>query len=288
MDTSQSHQSLTSRNNSFALAFILMTVTRKFHPMRMSFQFMVAIVGLLGVGHAPRGEEASVMSGRLAVATGAIAALLILGGCASTTPKPPSSYQEIALPTGASLRQSVAFGRAAMVWRDPQVDFGSYTGIIIDPVDIYRGADANFDGADEQALHRLVEFTRGEFARVAGPYLAASPGPGVARLKLMLAGLENNVPVLSAATWGLPLSLPMNLLKAAGDQPGTFTGSATLAATLFDSQTNAVLGVAMQRNYPSAMNIVATVSSRAAQQAAITEAAEGMRLWLDKVHKRTK
>lgn len=228
------------------------------------------------------------LSARLAITAAPIAALLMLGGCASTAPMPPQSYQETVLPSGASLRRSVAFGRAAMVWRDPQVDFGTYTGIIIDPVEIYRGADADFDGADEQVLHQVAEFTRGEFARVAGPYLAASPGPGVARLKLVLAGLENNVPVLSAASWGLPLSLPMNLLKAAGDQPGIFTGSATLAAALFDSMTNAVLGVAMQRNYPSPMNIVATLSSRAAQQAAITEAAEGMRLWLDKVHKQTK
>ena len=60
-----------------------------------------------------------------------------------------------------------------------------------------------------------------------------------------------------------------------------------MAAQIVDSQTNGPLVTVVQKAYPNAMNIPATFTSRDAQEAAITQAAEGFRKRLDEMQKRT-
>src|SRR5689334_18717816 len=140
-----------------------------------------------------------------AAAAGAIgAAVLVLGGCASTEPKPMQGLEGSSMPPGASLQPGEVAGRTAMVWRNPNADLRRYTRFIIEPVEVYHGTDANFEGASEQELRQLADFTRREFVRTGGPYVTTAPGPGVARIKLTLAGLEGNVPVASTVSRALP------------------------------------------------------------------------------------
>ncbi|MGZ5089781.1 MAG: DUF3313 domain-containing protein [Burkholderiales bacterium] len=194
-----------------------------------------------------------------------MAFLLILGGCGSTAPM-----------------------HGQFAWGEPHPTLQSYTRIIIDTVGIDRDAHTRSGGATAHELEQLAAFTRSEFVFFAQPYVATFPGPGVARLKLTLSGLENNVPIAATVSRAIPTGLAMNPTHGAGERPGAFTGSATLTAQLFDSETGAPLGMAVQKSYPAAMDIGATFNSHAAHEAAITEAAKGFRKWLDELHERAR
>lgn len=215
------------------------------------------------------------------------AILVVVGGCASKEPTVPTGIESNASGSSTPLQQGEIAGRPAMVWRNPNADLRKYNRVIVEQVAVYRGPDANFGGMSEQDLNQLAEFTRSEFIRAIGPYAASAAGPGVARLKVTIAGAEGNVPVASTVSRVLPVGLAMNLAKEVADQPGSFTGSVTLAGQLTDAQTGTPLVTGVQKSYPSAMNVGATLSSRDAQQAAITQAADGFRKRMDAIHNRT-
>jgi hypothetical protein len=187
-----------------------------------------------------------------------MAALLSLSGCTSSGPT-----------------------NDGFAWRDADAGLSRYTRIILEPVEIDRRTGASFGGASDRELQHLTEFTRHEFVFFAQPYVATFPGPGVARLKLTLTGLENNVAILATLSRAAPTGLAMNAPDGGVQGPGAFTGSATLSAQLFDSETGAPLGISMQKYHPRALDMGATFNSQAAHEAAITEAAKAFCKWLD-------
>ena len=204
----------------------------------------------------------------------ALAGLALLGGCASQAPRSQGLDTTLG-PTAAAMQPGEVTGRNAIVWRAPDLDpdWRAYTRVLLDPVETYRGPDADFGGADAQQQQQLADYVWREYVRAIGPYAASAPGPGVVRLKLMLVGLENNVPVAATASRVVPVGLAVNLGKAVMGQPGTFTGSVVLAGQMIDTQTNQPLLTAVQKCYPPVLNIRATFSSREAQEAAIRDAA---------------
>jgi len=188
-------------------------------------------------------------------------------------------------PTKAPLAKDEVLGRAAMVYRAPNLDAKKYTKFIIDPVQIYRGTDADWSGASEQDIQEIAAFIRSELVRSLGDRfpVVTAPGPDVARIKLTLAGLENNTAVLAPISRVLPFGLAVNVTNQARDKEGSFTGSVTLSGEIVDSRSNQSLVVFAQRRGPDAMDIAATMSDRDAQKAAITSFAEAFRKRLDAI-----
>jgi hypothetical protein len=215
----------------------------------------------------------------------AVAGLVLLGGCASQEAPQLQSYEPTSGSSGEQMQSGEMGARPALVWRSPSADLRRYTRVIIDPVEIYHGPDANFGGADEQELRRLADYMRTEFIRAAGPQATNMPGPGVVRVTLTLAGLENNTPVVAPVSRVMPVGLVTNLAKQAMDQPGSFTGGVTIAGHVTDAQTNQTIVTFVQKRYPDAMNVMATFTSRDAHQAAIRQAAEAFRNRLDEIQK---
>jgi hypothetical protein len=210
-------------------------------------------------------------------------ALALLAATACTSTEAPKLQ---AVSTPAPMQSSELAGRAALVWRAPNLDPKKYTSFIIEPVEVYRGPDAAFSGATDADLKQLTDHMQREFTRALRDRYAitSAPGPSTARVKLILAGLENNVPGVASVTRMLPAGLAMNMANSAMGQPGSFTGSVTIGGQIFDSASNAPLLSFVQKRYPNALDVVATVSSREAHQAAITQAADAFRKRLDEVH----
>jgi hypothetical protein len=212
----------------------------------------------------------------------AIASTLLVAGCASN--KPPQ-LSGAAVPNQAAMQQNDLAGRTALVWRASNFDPRQYNRVIVDPVQIYQGADAQWGKSTEQDRQQMAQFMQAEFTRVLQErhQLAQAPGPGVVRLQLILAGLDNNVPVASTVSRLVPAGLVINAAKSVGGQPGSFTGSVTVAGSLVDSQTNATLVSFIQKRSPDALNIGATLSSRDAWKAAISQAADAFKKRLEQI-----
>ncbi len=212
----------------------------------------------------------------------AIASTLLIAGCASN--KPPELSGGTVPQEGAMQEQQLA-GRTAMVWRAANLNPRAYTRFIVSPVQIYQGADAKWGDSTEADRQQMAQYLQSQFTRVLQErhQLAQAPGPGVARINLILAGLDNNIPVVATVSRLAPAGLVINAAKSVGGQPGSFTGSVTVAGSIVDSQTNAALISFIQKRSPDALNIGATLSSRDAWEAAISQAADAFKKRLEEV-----
>lgn len=209
-----------------------------------------------------------------------LASAAFLGACASNEPAPVQTQATRSVPMAEA---SDVAGRVGMVYRAPNVNARQYTRFIVEPVQIYRAADAKFDDATEQQKQRMAAFMQSELVRALGDKVTTTPGPNVARVKLTLAGLESNTPVAATASRVLPVGLVANVVQSARGEPGSFTGSVTYAAEVVDSMTGKPIVVAVQKRSPDAMDIGATFSSEDAQRAAITGVAEAFRKRVDEI-----
>lgn len=202
------------------------------------------------------------------LAFGAI--VMALAAC-SSGPEAPSGVTA----GGMELKQSERLPATA-VWRKPGLDAAQYTSFTVAPVQIYRGADANFGDASEADKQAMASFMQQEFTRVLGQPIAATGRTGSpARLQLTLAGMSGNVPVASTAATILPLGLVRNL--AVGGQSPILSGSVTYKGEIFDTRTGEMVAAFVTSKTPSALDLGATMSSQAAQQAAVTESAHDLR-----------
>jgi hypothetical protein len=215
----------------------------------------------------------------------AITSTVLIAACASNQPPQLSGGT---VPQESAMQEQQLAGRTAMVWRAANLNPRAYTRFIVSPVQIYQGADAKWGDSTAADREQMAQYMQSQFIRVLQErhQLAQAPGPGVARLNLILAGLDNNIPVIATVSRLAPAGLVINSAKSVGGQPGSFTGSVTIAGSIVDSQTNATLISFIQKRSPDAMNIGATLSSTDAWQAAISQAADAFKKRLEDVQNR--
>ena len=212
----------------------------------------------------------------------ALAALwsaLLLVSC---TAEPPEQPQSLSL--GAQMLPS-AHESGTLVFRNASVEVRRYSRFMIEPVEVYSGPDAHFGGVSEQEVAELAQFMHAEFTRAIGeryPIVRAA-APDVARLKLTLAGIESNTPFVATASRVLPIGLAANLAKSAVGAPGSFTGSVTFAGQLYDATSNELIAAFLTRQAPDALDVRATLSTRDAAQAAISDSAMRLRNAIDRM-----
>lgn len=208
------------------------------------------------------------------VVAGAFA--ITLAAC-SSGPEAPSGLTASGATSGMDMQPSERLPATA-VWRKPGLDAAQYTSFQVAPVQIYSGADANFGDATEADKQAMASFMQQEFTRVLGQsgQRAATARAGTpARLQLTLAGMSGNVPVASTAATVLPLGLVRNM--AVGGQSPIFSGSVTYKGEIYDASTGELVAAFVTSKTPSALDLGATMSSQAAQQAAVTESAYDLR-----------
>jgi hypothetical protein len=206
---------------------------------------------------------------------GAAAALcLLLAACSSNAPVLPSqiaSAPDMAANTeGDTARQP--FRTAAMPdWRD-------YSGLIIDPVVIYRGTDAQFDDMSENDQAELAQYMQRRFAATLGQRftLRDRPAPGTLRLRLTLTGATGNTPFLAPVT-RIDLSGGLyNLVQTTRGHEGSFSGDVTYAVEIFDASSGQLLGAWVTRQYPTPFNISATFGRLAAAKTGIDKGSDAL------------
>ncbi|MBC7953264.1 MAG: DUF3313 domain-containing protein [Rhodospirillaceae bacterium] len=194
-----------------------------------------------------------------------------LGACTGSPDSPSGlTAQAPAMQTSERLPGSIS-------WRSPDMDPTRYDRFTIAPVKIYEGADASYGSATQADKQAMASYMQQEFSRVLGERFSGSntPGAKAARLELTLAGLSDNIPVASTAASIAPVGLVRNIVS--GGQSPIFTATVTYKGEVYDTQTGKLLAAFVTTKTPSALDLGATIDSRTAQQAAITEGARDTR-----------
>jgi hypothetical protein len=192
---------------------------------------------------------------------------MMLGGCASE-PKAKGIEK-------SSQMQPTEWDPQVLVYKNPAVDVRSYKRVILEPVQIYAGPDAKFDISREQE-QELAAYLHDDVNKVLQEknLLVTQPGPGVVRLKLILAGAEKTRPVASMVSHALPIGLALNLGKGAMGKSGSFMGTATVGGEFTDSMTGDVVASFLAKEAPNAMDLTVLASGADASKKAIDKMAQ--------------
>lgn len=197
--------------------------------------------------------------------------ILVIAGCASGQP-----YKGQGLAAESKL-EATKEGHAEYVYKAKDVDWKQYSKFVIPPVAIYSGADAQFGGATDKQKQEMADFLKTEFGRVLdeGGYPAVmQPGPGVAELKLTLAGLVLTHPFAATITHLAPAGIVMNIGKGVAGGGGSFMGSVTFAGEVYDSQSGKLLAAFVTKQNAGAMNVPAAMTELGSAKVGVTKGAK--------------
>ncbi|PZV39684.1 hypothetical protein B5V02_07025 [Mesorhizobium kowhaii] len=158
------------------------------------------------------------------------------------------------------------------------VDWGKYSGVIVDPVVIYRGADGQFGKMSASDKASIAGYMQARFTeRLKSRFvLAGKPGPNTLRVRLTLTGAKANTPVLGTLSRFDIAGGVYNTVQTARDREGSLTGSVIYAVEIFDAQTDRLLKAFVTKQYPSPINIKASMQPLAAAQAGIDKGADAL------------
>lgn len=193
-------------------------------------------------------------------------------GCASTRPMPYSQ-----LPSASYLRPHDGSRGDRMPYSyKSEVDWTRYRAALIEPVSIYRGPDAQFEDVPEQDKRMLADYMQQEFGNAIGQrwQRATTAESDSLRVRITLTGAKPSKRVLGTFMKVDIGGGSYNAVQAARGKEGAFSGSVSYAVEIFDAQSNRLLAAYVEKQYPSAMNIKASLGAYDAAKAGIRKGAE--------------
>jgi hypothetical protein len=168
----------------------------------------------------------------------------------------------------------------------PDTDFHKYTKIIIDPVQIYGGTDTSWGGTSPEDRQTIANYMGRQFTQVLDRnFPHGAPGPQTMRIRMTLVGVGENVPGAATASRLVPVGLVTNIVNSGAGNPGSFSGSVTYAIEVYDSASGQLLAAAVNKRFPDALNIVATLSTIDAAEAGIDDGATQLAKSIERLRK---
>ena len=201
----------------------------------------------------------------------------LLAGCATTQ---PVDYQALSVASELQENSGANGAHVRFLFAARTRDWGYYDRFMLDPVEIYRGADQQFGKIQETQKKDLAAYMQVKFSEaLALRYApATAAGSGVLRVHLVLAGVETSIPVIATATKVLPIGFVVNSVQTARDKQACFTGSVSYAVEIYDAASNRLLGAYIAKQYPAAVNVFASFGTLDAAKAGIRKGAGNLLL----------
>ncbi|KAF1004077.1 MAG: hypothetical protein GAK28_04241 [Luteibacter sp.] len=216
------------------------------------------------------------MSATLRPATAIVlVSIALIGGCPASQPKP---YQQLDSSHYLRPGDDGGHGHKPYAYNDPDVDWKRYDSIVIDPVMIYRGDDAQFDKVSDADKQELADYMRDTFgARLRERYpVVATPSDGTLRVHLTLTGAAATPAVASKVTRMDLVGAPINAVQAIRGREGLFMGSVSYAVEIYDARDQRLLAAYVDKQYPNAMSMASTFGKLTASKRGIDKGADAL------------
>lgn len=206
----------------------------------------------------------------------AVAATAFLVACASPEPRLYSGIPSVAL-MGARTGETAA-GAARWSYRAAPDVLSARRGIRLEPIEIYRGADRQFDDLSEAEVNRLAGVAATAFhdALAERGLLALDRASDTVRLRVVLAGARPSVPGLSTVTRLTPAGFALNGVKAVGGVEGAFTGSVDYVVEIREDAGDRLLSADVVKSFPSALDVPASIGRLSAAEVGLKRGAEAL------------
>ena len=202
------------------------------------------------------------------------AALVALSGCAS---EKPVAYSGIASASYLRTNLDDPSGRIPYAY-SIQSDWRAYSKVIVEPVQIYAGADNQFGDMKQEDKLDLANYMQRSFAdRLAKKFeIADRAGPGTLRIKLILTGAEKTTPFLGQFLHFDIGGNVYNGVEAARGGKSAFGGSVSFAVEIYDGSNGRLLTAYVSKQYPNAMNLTASFGGLSAARTGIDKGADAL------------
>lgn len=199
---------------------------------------------------------------------------LALAGCASQEPFPYAGIE-----SAREMRPNKADESDRVLYAyKTRVDWSRYKNVMLEPVTLYSGADEQFSGITSEDKRDLANYMTVEFSEALGKRFrfVSTPGPDTLRIRLTLTGVETTTPVLATfSRFDIGMG-SYNLVQAARDRKGTFTGSVSYVVEIYNASTMRLLESYVSRQYPKVYDISSTYGRLSAARSGIQRGADSL------------
>jgi hypothetical protein len=130
-----------------------------------------------------------------------------------------------------------------------KVKFNSYTKILLEPVQVWRGEKSAAKDMDPEDAKYISEFAWSRLDEELGKdyRITKSPGPTVMRMRVAITEAGKGIPVLDNLTAAYPGTLVMSKGKKLLTGTESFVGKASVEVEVTDSQTGELLAAGVDR-----------------------------------------
>jgi len=204
----------------------------------------------------------------------ACAAVVTFAGCASVKPVPYSglrSAPDMTQNKGADARHIPYEYTSHTTW-------SRYTQVVIEPVEIYTGIDAQFADVNGEDQRSLADYMGNTFSKKLAKRFEVVdvPSPSALRVKLTLTGAKKTTMFLGQFSH---IDIGGNLyngVQAVSGGRSAFGGFVTYAVEIYDSKTNKLLEAYVSDQYPNAMNFPAAFGALGAAKTGLDKGADAL------------
>lgn len=199
-------------------------------------------------------------------------ALPVLAGCIG--PK-PHAYADMPSRTQLHVNDGRHAARTPLTFSEA-ADWNRYRQIIIDPVEVYKGADADFGKIRPRDQETLARYMHERFSRsLSHDYrIVERTGPDTLRLHLILTGASVTPPVVGTLTHFDLAGGLYNTMQGVRGKQGMMSGAVVYAVEIRDAQSNRLLHAQVTKQYPGALNIPASFGALKAAKVGIDKGAK--------------
>lgn len=148
--------------------------------------------------------------------------------------------------------------------------------LLIDPVVIYRGEDHQFEKISEEEKATLARAMQEQFgSKLATRYkVVGRARPDTIRVKLTLTGARKSTPVIGTFMRFDLAGGPYNVVQSIRGGEGALTGSVSFAVEIYEASTGRLLSAYVEKQYPNALNVKASLSPLDASKVGIQKGAD--------------
>lgn len=204
----------------------------------------------------------------------AVAAMVASGASGCAGPK-PVAYSGLASASRLQPATDNDNGRTPYVYSVP-VNWRQYYRIIIDPVRVYKGPDAQFGKIPPRGQDYLAHYMQERFTgRLAKDFdIVDHAGANTLRLKLTLTGAHPTPPVIGTFSHFDLAGGPYNAVQGIRGKQGMVSGAVMYAVEIYDAQTGRLLNAHVTKQYPGALDIGASIGAMKAAKKGIEKGAD--------------
>lgn len=206
--------------------------------------------------------------------------LMLLGGIGLSGCTSPGPVAYTGLASSPVLRPSGEKDASHVPYRYAEdVNWRRYYKVILDPVEIYDGPDAQFPKVSQEDREQLAQYMEDQFnAELAKDFeIVDRPERAALHIHLTLTGAAPSKAVLGPLSRFDIAGGPYNAFQGIRGKEGTMTGSVIYAVEIYDSSTNKLLLAEVAKQYPGAMNVGAAMGALKAPMAGIRKGARELR-----------